>query len=80
MTLLPESRGRYLAFHLYGLADLVVALGTGMTLTLVGDPRMAGILTLPMALIPLYGVGILGATHLIAFDLLRRGFGVRAKG
>jgi hypothetical protein len=79
VTVLPESRGRYLAFHLYGLADLVIALGTGMTLTLLGDPRMAGILTLPMALIPLYGVGILGATHLIAFDLLRRGVRVRAK-
>ena len=77
VALLPASRGRYLAFHLYGLADLVLALGTGMTLTLHGDPRMAGILTLPMALIPLYGVGILGATHLMAFDLLRRGAGMR---
>jgi hypothetical protein len=77
VTLLPENRGRYLAFHLYGLADLAVALGTGMTLTLHGDPRMAGILTLPMALIPLYAVGILGATHLMAFDLLRRGVGMR---
>ena len=38
VTLLPESRGRYLAFHLYGLADLAVALGTGMTLTLHGRP------------------------------------------
>jgi hypothetical protein len=76
-----ESRARYLAFHLYGLADLALALGTGMTLNLQGDPRMAGILTLPTALIPLYGVGILGATHLIAFDLLRRGVGMReAKG
>jgi hypothetical protein len=77
VTLLPESRGRYLAFHLYGLADLALALGTGMTLTLHGDPRMAGILTLPMTLIPLYAVGILGATHLMAFDLLRRGVGMR---
>jgi hypothetical protein len=76
VTLLP-SRGRYFAFHLYGLADLALALGTGMTLTLHGDPRMAGILTLPMALIPLYAVGILGATHLMAFDLLRRDVGMR---
>jgi hypothetical protein len=77
VTLLPESRGRYLAFHLYGLADLALALGTGMTLTLHSDPRMDGILTLPMALIPLYAVGILGATHLMAFDLLRRGVGMQ---
>ena len=77
VTLMPESRGRYLAFHLYGLADLALALGTGMTLTLHGDPRTAGILSLPMALIPLYAVGILGATHLMAFDLLRRGVGMQ---
>ena len=77
VTLLPQSRTRFLAFHIYGLADLALALGTGMTLTLHGDPRMAGILTLPMALIPLYAVGMLGATHLMAFDLLRRRAGMR---
>jgi hypothetical protein len=72
VTLLPESRNRYLIFHLVGLADLVVAIGTGLTLFLLKDPRMAGIQTLPMALIPLYGVGISGASHIMAFDLLRR--------
>jgi hypothetical protein len=77
VTLLPESRGRYLAFHLFGLADLVVALATGLTLTLLGDPRMGGIATLPVALIPLFGVGFTGARHLLAFDLLRRGIGLR---
>jgi hypothetical protein len=79
VTLLPESRGRYLAFHLYGLADLALALATGTTLTLLGDTRMAGIATLPMALIPFYAVGIFGATHLMAFDLLRRGVGAQAR-
>jgi hypothetical protein len=33
---------------------------------------MAGIQTLPMTLIPLYGVGISGANHIMAFDLLRQ--------
>ena len=33
---------------------------------------MSGIQTLPMALIPFYGVGISGANHIMAFDLLRR--------
>jgi hypothetical protein len=37
---------------------------------------MAGIQTLPMALIPLYGVGISGANHIMAFDLLRRHKGI----
>jgi hypothetical protein len=82
VTLLPESRNRYLVFHIFGFADFVVALGTGLTLFLLSDPRMAGIQTLPMALIPLYGVGISGASHIIAFDLLRRHVGIepRTKG
>lgn len=77
VVLLPESRNRYLAFHLFGFADFVVAVGTGLTLTLLADPRMAGIQTLPMALIPLFGVGISGASHLMAFDLLRRRSGIK---
>jgi hypothetical protein len=72
VLLLPESRNRYLAFHIFGFADFVVAVGTGLTLFLLNDPRMSGIQTLPMALIPFYGVGISGASHIMAFDLLRR--------
>jgi hypothetical protein len=34
---------------------------------------MALLRSLPMALIPLLGVGISGATHIFAFDLLRKG-------
>jgi hypothetical protein len=72
VLLLPESRNRYLAFHIFGFADFVVAVGTGLTLFLLNDARMTGIQTLPMALIPFYGVGISGASHIMAFDLLRR--------
>ncbi|MCA1452392.1 permease [Bradyrhizobium sp. BRP22] len=77
VILLPESRNRYLAVHIFGFADLVVAVGTGLTFFLLNDPRMSGIQTLPMALIPLYGVGISGASHIMAFDLLRRGAGIK---
>jgi hypothetical protein len=49
--------------------------GTGLTFTLLLDFRMAPIATLPLALIPLFGVGISGASHLMAFDMLRRGVG-----
>lgn len=76
VTVLPKSRNRYLVFHLFGFADFVVAVGTGLTLFVLNDPRMSGIQTLPMALIPLFGVGISGASHLMAFDLLRRGVGI----
>jgi hypothetical protein len=65
----------YLRFHLFGFADFVVAVGTGLAFTLLQDPRMATIAVLPMALIPLFGVGISGASHLIAFDQLRRASG-----
>jgi hypothetical protein len=74
----PESAARYRSLHTFGFADFIVAVGTGLTYTLMLDPRMALIATLPMALIPLFGVGISGATHLIAFDMLRRGVGMAA--
>lgn len=72
VTLLPKTRSRYLVFHLLGFADFVVAIGTGLTCFLLNDPRMSGIQTLPMALILFFGVGISGASHIMAFDLLRR--------
>lgn len=68
----PADDDRYFRIHRFGFADFVVAVGTGLTFTLLDDPRMATIRELPMVLIPLFGVGISGASHLIAFDLLRR--------
>lgn len=79
ITMLPESRTRYLVFEIFGFADFVAAVGTGLTMFLLHDPLMANIRTLPMALIPLYGVGISGASHIMAFDLLRRGIGIKRK-
>jgi hypothetical protein len=66
----PVDRRSYLSKHVFGFADFVVAVGTGLTLTLLHDPGMAPIHDLPLALIPLFGVGISGASHLIAFHLL----------
>jgi hypothetical protein len=73
IILTKPSRTKYIAFHVIGFADFVLAVGTGLTFTLLQDPRMDAIRTLPLALIPLFGVGISGASHLIAFDLLRQG-------
>lgn len=64
--------GYFKRFHIFGFADFVVAVGTGLTYTLLQDPRMAPIAQWPMALIPLFGVGLSGTAHLIAFDLLRK--------
>jgi hypothetical protein len=69
----PQDAAYYRRFHVLGFADFVVAVGLGLTYTLLLDARMAPIAQWPMALIPLFGVGLSGASHLIAFDLLRRG-------
>jgi hypothetical protein len=74
----PETLKNYWVFNSFGFLDFVVAVGTGLTFTLLLDPRMAPIAVLPMSLIPLYGVGISGATHLMAFDMLRRKVGLAA--
>jgi hypothetical protein len=58
VSLLPESYFRYLFFGVFGFADFVVAVGTAATMFVLNDPRMANIQTLPIALIPFYGVGI----------------------
>lgn len=75
LAIRPQNAATYLSFHRFGFADFVVAVGTGLVFTLLQDPRMALIATLPMALIPLFGVGISGASHIMAFDMLRRGAG-----
>jgi hypothetical protein len=80
MAFKPESLKRYWIFHSFGFLDFVVAVGTGLTHTLLQDPRMAPIAVLPLALIPLFGVGISGATHLMAFDMLRRRVGLMPTG
>lgn len=77
VTLLSENRARYLIFEIFGFADFVAAVGTGLTMFLLHDPRMAGIQTMPLALIPFYGVGISGTSHIMAFDLLRRHVGIK---
>lgn len=77
VILAPKTRGRYWGLHLFGFVDFVVAVGTGLAFTLLHDPRMSPIADLPLALIPLWGVGISGASHIIAFDLLARRRGMQ---
>ncbi len=68
----PLTDARIAAFHRFGFADFVVAVGTGLTFTLLDDPRMATVTQLPLALVVLFGVGISGASHIMAFAMLRR--------
>jgi hypothetical protein len=67
--------GSYVGFHLFGFADFVVAVGTGFAFSLLGDPLMETLRVLPMVLIPLFGVPVTGALHLMTLHRLftRRG-------
>jgi hypothetical protein len=58
--------------HLFGFADFITAVGTGLTFTLMNDPLMVTLTTLPMALIPLFGVGLSGESHIIVLSQLKR--------
>lgn len=72
-VILTARRGlaKYWGFHIFGFADFVLAVGTGLYFSLISHPDMATIAAFPLALIPLFGVGVSGASHLIAFDVLR---------
>lgn len=65
----PRIRA-YLAFHIFSFGDFVVAVGTGLTFTLLGDPLMRTLLDTPMALIPLWGVPITGTISVLALHRL----------
>ncbi len=68
-----EPTSEWLWFvHVFGCAELIAAVGTGLIFALLGDPLMATLTTLPMALIPLFGVGLSAASHVVAFHALRR--------
>jgi hypothetical protein len=74
-TLLWRKRttALYRRIHVFGFFDFVTAVGTGLAFTLMQDPRMTLLTTLPMALIPLFGVGLSGASHIVALSLLTPG-------
>lgn len=54
------------------MTDFLIAVGTGLTFSLLQVPMMNVVATYPVALIPLFGVGISGASHIMALDLLAR--------
>lgn len=73
VLMLPESVTKYVAFHIFSLFDFVLAVGTGLTFTLLSVPLIENIAIFPIILIPFFGVPITGAGSLMAIDsLLRR--------
>jgi len=70
---LKESHSKYLAFHLFGMLDFAIAIGTGFTFNvLLNEPLMRNITTYPIVLIPLYGVCITGSLSIMTLDRLLR--------
>jgi hypothetical protein len=61
-----KTKWSYWLFNLFGAADFVLAVGTGLTLTLLGDTAMRHITILPLILIPLFGVPLSGYTHFVS--------------
>jgi hypothetical protein len=72
LLLLPNYRWKYWVFHLFGMTDFIIAVGTGLTFSLLQISMMDTIATYPVALIPLFGVPISGVSHIMALDLLAR--------
>ncbi|MFZ5971367.1 MAG: hypothetical protein ACOYXA_07220 [Bacteroidota bacterium] len=68
--LFGHSKLNYYIFNIVGLLDFIVAVGTGITLTILGNEGMTPIIQLPLIMIPLFGVPLSGFTHFISISRL----------
>lgn len=65
-----HTKLNYYIFNIVGLLDFIIAVGTGIALTIIGDNDMAPIIQLPLIMIPLFGVPLSGFTHFISMKRL----------
>lgn len=72
VLMLKSNVRKYVVFHIFGLLDFVVAVGTGLTFNFLQVPLMENIATFPIVLIPLYGVCVTGAVSIMTLDVLLR--------
>jgi hypothetical protein len=70
--LFGHTKLSYYIFNVVGLLDFIVAVGTGISLTILGDDGMAPIIQLPLIMIPLFGVPLSGFTHFISLNRLMK--------
>jgi len=68
----PSTRGLFVLWNLFGIADLVIAVGTATWLNFARPGAMVGIVALPLSLVPLWLVPMYLTIH---FYLLRRPVG-----
>ncbi|MBA3712493.1 MAG: hypothetical protein H0W76_08585 [Pyrinomonadaceae bacterium] len=72
VLLLRGGRLKYLVFHVFSLLDFILAVGTGITLTVLRVPLIENLATFPVVLIPLFGVCVTGALSIMTLDRLLR--------
>jgi hypothetical protein len=65
-----HTKRNYLIFNVLGMLDFIIAVGTGLALTISGDAQMEKIIQLPLIMIPLFGVPLSGITHIISLTRL----------
>ncbi len=68
--MLKESKLKYKAFHVFGILDFIIAVGTGLTFSILQVPAMENILEYPIILIPLFGVPVTGSLSLMVLHRL----------
>lgn len=74
VLLLPESKNKYIGFHLFGLADFIAAVGTGLYFTIIHHPLQANLFSFPLLVVPWFGVGLSGASHIITLHRLLQNY------
>ena len=72
VLMLPGGRGKFAAFHIFGILDFIVALGTGILFALTQVPTMDNIAHFPIVLIPMYGVAVTGSLSIMTLHRIAR--------
>lgn len=70
VTVRGGGTSRYRLMHWWGTVDLSLAMAQGLAFTLLLDPRMALLTTMPMAAVNLWWVGLLFSSHIIVLTRL----------
>jgi hypothetical protein len=61
-----RKKWAFYVFNIIGLLDFVLAVGTGITLSLLQYPGTKLLTELPLIIIPFFGVPISGLTHIVS--------------